>query len=154
METKPILKILCGIPGSGKTTYCMKAFNWSVVSRDDVRFSLVPETDEYFSKETEVFNSFASIIRKNLKAGQNVIADATHITKASRKKLIEAINLPLDSYNIIFVDFNTDLLTCLVRNEKREGRKKVPASVMRRMSLQKQTPSKNEFVNVIGVEFI
>ena len=47
------LFILMGAPGSGKSTWVKNhmTLNDSYISRDDVRFSMVPEGDEYFSKE-------------------------------------------------------------------------------------------------------
>ena len=46
---------MMGIPGSGKSTFVRKRRdifdNPIVISRDKIRFSLLEEGDEYFSKE-------------------------------------------------------------------------------------------------------
>ena len=49
--------LLCGIPGSGKSTWAKSQLdNKSIwISRDQIRFSMVSESGEYFSKEKEVF---------------------------------------------------------------------------------------------------
>ena len=57
------LYVICGVPGTGKSTFCknhltMFGDNVKYVSRDDIRFSIVKENEEYFSHETEVFNKF------------------------------------------------------------------------------------------------
>ena len=67
------LFIACGIPGAGKTTFLKNAVknlkertNFSVeyVSRDEVRFSMLEESDDYFSKEKEVYKEFCNRIQK------------------------------------------------------------------------------------------
>jgi hypothetical protein len=51
---------MCGIPGSGKSTYLKTRFIQPpvVVSRDEIRFKMVREDEEYFSHEKEVYNEF------------------------------------------------------------------------------------------------
>lgn len=52
--------LLCGIPGSGKSTWAKNHLddNSIWISRDLIRFSMVSEEEEYFSKEKEVFKEF------------------------------------------------------------------------------------------------
>lgn len=54
------LHIVMGIPGSGKSTWIENHLYESSVriSRDEVRFSMVSEEEEYFSKEKAVFKEF------------------------------------------------------------------------------------------------
>ena len=57
--------LMCGIPGSGKSTWIKKRLmeNGGIwISRDEVRFSMVKEDEDYFSKECEVFDKFISNI--------------------------------------------------------------------------------------------
>ena len=61
----------------------------------------------------------------------NVYIDATHLTEKSRAKVINS--LPTANYILTTVFFDIPLETCLERNEQREGRAKVPRSVIRRM---------------------
>ena len=56
------LLLMCGAPGSGKTYWAKKAMGLQggeipikYFSRDEVRFEMVPEDEEYFSKEDAVF---------------------------------------------------------------------------------------------------
>ena len=53
------LYMMIGIPGSGKSTWLKTyADNGVIISRDEVRFSMVREDEPYFSREKEVFESF------------------------------------------------------------------------------------------------
>ena len=88
--------IMCGIPGSGKSTFAKKIteiyekHNISIetVSRDEIRFSLIKPGEDYFSKEKEVFSIYIENLKKSLNNNNITIADATHLNFASRKKLL------------------------------------------------------------------
>lgn len=140
------LVLLAGIPGSGKSTWLRTHLGDgdAYVSRDEVRFSIISDDEDYFSHETEVFDKFVAEIEEKLNEGKRVFADATHINWASRRKLLERIH---DKENIdidVFV-FKIPLDTCLERNEQRSGRAVVPRSVVRRMHSQMTHPLSDPF---------
>ena len=91
------LWIMCGPAGAGKTWFAKHKLcngpGWYYVSRDEVRFSLLKDEDDYFSREDEVFDLFISkIVRGFYEEGvYNIVADATHLSWGSRKKLLNAI---------------------------------------------------------------
>lgn len=156
MNIKPTLYILCGCPGCGKTTFSdlllYNHFYVRYVSRDDIRFSIIKEDEEYFSHETEVFNRFVNEVYENLTDAYDVIADATHLNKKSRKKLINAIdNRGKIDYQIIFIYFDTPYEICCGRNQLREGRKRVPDEIMKSMWDNFQKPSIIEDERCIGL---
>lgn len=140
------LVILSGIPGAGKSTWLRNHLGEgdAYVSRDEVRFSIIGDDEDYFSHETEVFNKFVAEIEAKLNEGKRVFADATHINWASRHKLLERIhnkkNINIDVYY-----FETSLGTCLKRNEQRSGRAVVPNSVIRCMSAQLTDPRNDPY---------
>lgn len=145
------LFILMGAPGSGKSTWVKNhmTLNDSYISRDDVRFSMVPEGDEYFSKEKEVFKEFIRRIDEDLKF-HNVFADATHLTAASRNKLLRAISTEPDAVEVIWI--KTPLDVALDQNENRkETRSYVPRSVIRRMHCQIEKPEFEEGIDKIYI---
>lgn len=141
--------LTCGIPGSGKSTWAKrKLANYDYykhVSRDEIRFSLVAPGAPYFSKEREVFKRFVDQICKFDKEGFDVIADATHISKISRKKLIDAVlaKNPNAIFGVAY--FDTPYEECLERNEFRLGtRQHVPLHVMEEMRDNLEVPTVEE----------
>jgi len=136
------LVLLSGIPGAGKSYWVKNHLREgdSYVSRDEVRFSIIGDDEEYFSHETEVFDKFVAKIEDELNAGKRVFADATHINHASRRKLLERIH-DKDNIDIDVYVFKTSLGTCLERNAQREGRARVPESAIYRMSEQLTDPA-------------
>ena len=149
MEKSKQLVVLCGIPGSGKSTWA-KTKNGKylkIVSRDAIRFSLIGENDEYFSKETEVFNTFINEIKKALKEEEilTVIADATHINQASRTKLLRALGKSLKDVEVVGMYFDANENLAIEHNEERKGtRTFVPHAVIRRMACQFEAPTEKE----------
>ena len=138
------LHLMMGVPGSGKTTWCKAHMKDGdrYVSRDEVRFSMVSEDEEYFSKEKEVFRKYTAMINTNLKMGYDVFADATHLNAASRNKLLRNINVTVDGIDIIWL--KTSLEESLKRNSQREGRAFVPVSQIRRMNFSIEEPTFEE----------
>ena len=136
-KNQGILYISAGIPGSGKTTFLNKIAgeNEVVVSRDNIRFSLLKDGEDYFSHEDEVFDIFVKEISKNIKAGKNVYADATHLTPASQLKLLGCVLQYSSPAAIHYIHFDVPIDICLARNELRKGTKAyVPRSVIRKMA--------------------
>ena len=135
------LFILCGVPGSGKSTWASKQFGEeNVVSRDKIRFSFLDNESDYFDKETCVWEEFIREIQNRLNGDEKiVVADATHINKRSRNKLLNALKLS-NEVNVIPIFFDICQAVCMERNSKREGRAYVPKSVIRRMGYQFEIP--------------
>lgn len=147
---------MMGQPGSGKSTF-IKNTNFKkpfkVVSRDEIRFSLVDEKEEYFSKENLVFKTFIKEIEDASKSNACVIADATHLNAASRRKLLSNINQSLFS-EIDVVWIKTSLEQSIKQNDMRKGtRAFVPKGVIKRMFFQMTPPNFSEgFNKIIEVE--
>lgn len=146
--------IMMGLPGSGKSTFLKNYIKplcniniAKIVSRDEIRFSLLKEGEDYFSHEEEVKKIFWETINNALIDGYNVFVDQTSLNKASRKLLLNHIYKNID-INIIFVD--TPCFNCIENNDTRIGTKAfVPKGVIRRMSCQLEPPTYDEgFKNI------
>ena len=150
----PILYIMCGPAGCGKTTYCKNNYKLAhcvYVSRDEIRFSMVKENEDYFAHEKEVFRKFVQCITELLTDGYDVIADATHLNEFSRRKLTQAIDMAYTNYKIVYIAFNVSADVCVKRNSAREGRHNVPENIIRNMCRDFRMPSKDEDERVIDI---
>lgn len=152
------LIIMCGCPGSGKSTWIKEELKKSiytvkVVSRDEIRFGLLAENDaDYFAKEKAVFSLFCKEISDALANDyiDIVIADATHLNKRSRAKLLNNIKLP-NKCIIEAVCLETPLDECLRRNAERTGLALVPEDALIQMYENYKRPSLYEGFHCIRV---
>ena len=98
------VKILCGIPGVGKSTWASKevkfleadGYTTAIISRDAIRFALLEERggDDYFAYEDEVFDKFIHDINEAIALGIDyVFVDATHINFRSRMKTLRRLTV-------------------------------------------------------------
>ncbi|GGJ40208.1 AAA family ATPase [Deinococcus roseus] len=120
------LLILCGLSGSGKSTWvkehCPDAV---VVSMDDLREDLSGDRGDQ-SVNGQVWQQAREDLKKALRSGQQVVWDATCIRKLSRERLI---NLGVDYHAWVkLVVFHTSPETALRQNTMREHA--VPAGVI------------------------
>ena len=171
--TNPVkVIIMVGIPASGKDTIIEELTNkakedkmntdirFYPFSRDKIRFSLLKEGEDYFSHEEEVEKIFYSSIKNKIMELANsdtytaahsyIIVNATHISKASRKKLMKRIacNAKVEYYALFT---NTKVSTALERNRKREGLARVPDNVIYNMNIRLEVPTYEEGFKKIDI---
>lgn len=151
------LFLLSGVAGAGKSTWAKKQVetNGGVwISRDVIRFALVPEGEDYFSREDEVFSRFISDIQEQINnpIATNIYVDATHLNKTARDRVLKRLNLTtLDEVNCVFFDITADV--AIERNKPRTGQAHVPPSVIRRMALTHVMPKNDEkFTHIIIID--
>ena len=151
------LFLLSGVAGAGKSTWAKKQVEtgggvW--ISRDAIRFALVPEGEDYFSREEEVFSRFISDIQEQINNPivTDIYVDATHLNKTARDRVLKRLNLTtLNEINCVFFDIAADV--AIERNEPRTGQAHVPRSVIRRMALSHEMPEDNEgFTHIIIID--
>lgn len=145
------LILMCGIPGSGKSTYAKSFFNKNkdiYISRDQIRFSMIGEEEDYFSRENDVFKTFVNEINIALtKATRYVIADATHLNYSSRMKVLSRIKDRNTIVNCIVME--VDPLIAIERNKNRSGRSCVPEKAIMNMYNSFIPPEKGEPINSV-----
>lgn len=149
--------LLCGCPGSGKTTFARERiakYGGYHISRDMIRFAILDKYGgDYFSHEDEVINTFYDNINELLDSDEecmDIYVDATHLTRAARLNVLNKIHK--DNAYLIAVWFDVPLELCLYRNNQRTGRAKVPAKTIGDMFNRYSKPSKYDFDEVWRVD--
>ena len=148
------LFLLCGIPGSGKSTWIKRNANlfdicFTCISRDAIRFSLLSNEDDYFGKEKEVWSRYVRQAKNALATYNDVILDATHLNPASRGKILRALGKSLKDVSINAIYIKVSLDTALKRNSRRKGLELVPEEAIRNMASNFSMPTTEEgFDNV------
>ena len=148
--------LLSGPPASGKSTWVRTNITpgseW--ISRDNVRFAIVSEDEEYFSHEDEVFDTFIAYINQTLENPDihTIYIDATHLNRRSRNKTLNRVHKQ-NIGELNCVCFTTPLEVCISRNHLREGRAKVPQSAIENMFKACAAPTAAEgFDHVYAVD--
>ena len=145
--------MVIGAPGCGKSTYIQNHLkeNELVISRDKIRFGMLNDNDEYFSKEKEVYNEFIKQIDAAIAADATFYVDQTSLNAAARNKLFSRLKKKPDK--VIGIYFTTSLDTILQRNAQRTGRALVPEDAVINMFNSLTKPTLEEgFDEIMEVE--
>lgn len=115
-----VLRILRGVPGSGKTTHAMQLVSngWTRVSRDDIRFTLF---GRYWGVDEGVVTDVENAaIESALRAGQNTVVDATNLNNKNLKAKLSLAS----RYGALveFKDFTVDMATACLQDRARDKR--------------------------------
>ena len=149
------LFVMCGLPGSGKSTFLKnisKTYpNVEVISRDEIRFSLTKEDEQYFAHEDAVRKTLYDKINLALSKGKDVFVDQTSLNPGSRRLLLTSIH-GYTACKAIVMDIG--IKTCLERNKMRAGtRAYVPEYIIYNMAKSFRKPSIQEgFSNIFTIK--
>ena len=145
MKQKQVF-LLSGVPGAGKSTWIRSRLvpgaEW--ISRDNVRFAILTDEDNYFAHEDDVFDTFINYINQTLEKDEihTIYIDATHLNKRSRDKVLRRVRKD-NICDLTCVCFDVPLAVCHARNNLRSGRSHVPASAIDNMFNSYRIPDKN-----------
>ena len=136
----PMFIMLCGLPGSGKSTYAEKMKNnyenLVICSSDAIREELTGNVNNQDLNE-EVFKVLYKRVKDNLKAGNNVIYDACNISSRRRRHFVQTELKGIDCVKVCVV-CATSYEQCLTNNRSRA--RQVPEEVIKRMYMNWETP--------------
>lgn len=148
--------LLSGPPASGKSTWVRANITpgseW--ISRDNVRFAIVGEDEEYFSHEDEVFDTFINYINQTLEDPNihTIYIDATHLNRRSRNKTLNRVRKQ-NIGELNCVCFTASREICQARNSLRSGRQRVPGTAIDNMVNSFAMPTEAEgFTHVYEVD--
>lgn len=128
------LLALRGISGSGKSTYAreLKAQNWVVVSRDDIRETMFKD---YQSVDEDVVTLIEdTAIAASLRAGRNVVVDDTNIRLKYLKRFAEIALKCNATFDVKQFDMDVAEACRRVGVRAAEGGRLVPATVIQKQA--------------------
>lgn len=136
---KALLFVLCGVQGSGKTTWARKL-------SADIEAVLYCIDDFYTvhkpKQHDEITTLLHASICKDLRNGKDVVCDGTYVTKNVRLQLLNSIvDIPCKK---ILVVMDTPLEECLRRNANRTGRARVRNDIVGAFAKMYQPPTRAE----------
>lgn len=147
----PVMYMLVGLPGSGKSTYAKmiaEKSNAVIYSSDAIREEL------YGSEEIQgdgqlVFNTIHTRIKSDLRSGNNAIYDACNISYKKRMSFLQELkNIPC---NKVCIFIATPYSECVKNNKNRE--RYVPVSAIDRMYKHFDVPYEYEGWDEIKVYY-
>lgn len=148
---KPLLIMMCGLPGSGKSCKAKtlsEKLDCIVFSSDQIRKELFGDENSQ-ENNNKVFRILHERVIGALKAGQNVIFDATNLNSRKRSAFLRQIK-KIDCYKFCYL-IPTPYEDCIKNNKKRE--RQVPELVIKNMYKSFQVPYYNEGFDDIIVDW-
>lgn len=148
MDNKPVLYIMVGVPGSGKTTYAQNYLandSTIILSSDDIRKELFGD-EAIQSDPAKVFDLLYKRMNTYLGKGKNVVVDATNIDKAGRHKTFEKISSECIKKAVVI---SVDKEVAIRQNKMRKRR--VKPWVIEKYFNKFEMPEKSEGFNEIIV---
>lgn len=129
--------ILRGLPGCGKSTFARELLRkeskrWKRINRDDLRNMMDDGTFDH-TREEFVRSVQDQLILKALRDGYDVIVDNTHLVPQTLRKLHRLL-ASVGDVKVIEKCFNVSIAECKKRNALREGKARVPDSVIEGMA--------------------
>lgn len=130
-ESRGLLVLMAGAPGAGKTTFASQNFpRDSIVSLDHLRGWVSGDRGNQQATPW-AFQAMEAVLNGRLRFRLTTVLDATNADQGRREEWSRrAAGFGCDMAVVIL---DTPLETCLARNGKRRGTRRVPEDVVREM---------------------
>lgn len=123
----PVMAIMTGIQGSGKSTFCKNYLS----AYDRINLDTLHTRNKENNAIDEAF-----------RAGNDMVIDNTNPTVEDRTKYI--LKAKKNGYRVIGYFMQSRIQECIARNEQREGKEKVPTIAITATSKKLEMPSYEE----------
>lgn len=144
----PEVVVTCGLSGSGKTTLARMFYpEHEIVSMDALREEITGDAADQ-SQNGRVFQLARERLRESLRAGQDVIWDATNLRRDQRRAIVETAHDYGGHSTLLVVQCAVD--TAQRRN--RERARTIPASIIARQARSLEWPTRDEAHRVLVVD--
>lgn len=129
-DIRPVVYVLCGLPGAGKSTWAANHRTETVVSLDEVRARFGP-----YSRDVEPYVNQVALatMLAHLAAGRDVVYDATNRTRKHRKTIIDAAKEAGFGAWIVWVK-------CLLETSLQRRSGEIPPERLRELAKQFEPP--------------
>jgi predicted kinase len=124
----PEMIIFIGIPASGKRTFYEQNF---AATHERISLDILKTR---FSEDKRLMEAVDS--------GKSCVIDNTNVSVSERKKYIDIAQR--HRYKIIGYYFRSAIDECRIRNDQRQGKKKIPEIALRNKIAHLERPSKRE----------
>lgn len=149
----PKMYVLCGLPGSGKSTWRTKHLlsnpDAVTVSTDDMIEEYAAEKGLTYSEawnkvDMKSFNTrFKYAIKAAVEAGQDIIIDRTNMGVKSRRELMKHVTEDYTVHAVVFVVTDAVLKERLKTRAEKTG-KVIPEFVLKNMANNYVAPTREE----------
>lgn len=123
----PVMAIMTGIQGSGKSTFCKNYLS----AYDRINLDMLHTRNKENIAIDEAF-----------RVGNDMVIDNTNPTVEDRTKYI--LKAKKNGYRVIGYFMQSRIQECIARNEQREGKEKVPTIAITATSKKLEMPSYEE----------
>lgn len=141
------LMIVVGAPGSGKSTHIQKLYpHVKTISMDEERKRLCGTMMD-MSRNQEAYDNCFKDFRESMKRGENIIWDATSVSRKLRRRLIDVARNAGAKVSIVYFDLPLEIV--LERNRNRD--RVVPEDVVVDYYTRLQSPKPYEYDRLLVV---
>lgn len=143
---RPLIVLLVGLPGSGKSTWAARQ-GYAVLSSDEIRYLLSDDATNQ-TIHRRVFALLRHLVRQRLDLQRPVtFIDSTHVTPKDRRPYLRLADLHDADVEAVFFDVPVEV--CLERNRGRA--RQVPEDAILDMARRFRPPSVEEGFHRIRV---